>query len=92
MGYDPHAADSAVRAQPELEVAPSVYEAARDAHCIVLCTEWDEFQDLDFEKLGEIMVTRVLVDGRNAIVPERPLAHGFLYYPTGRRPSAPGNA
>jgi UDPglucose 6-dehydrogenase len=92
VGYDPHAAESAVRAQPELEVAPSVYEAARDAHCIVLCTEWDEFQDLDFEKLGEIMVTRVLVDGRNAIVPERPLAHGFLYYPTGRRPSAPGNA
>ena len=92
VGYDPHAADSAVRAQPELEIAASAYEAARDAHCIVLCTEWDEFQDLDFAKLGEIMVTRVLVDGRNAIEASRPLAHGFLYYPMGRRPSAPGRA
>ena len=92
VGYDPHAADSAVRAQPELEIAASAYEAARDAHCIVLCTEWEEFQDLDFEKLGEIMVTRVLVDGRNAIDASRPLAHGFLYYPMGRRPSAPGRA
>jgi UDPglucose 6-dehydrogenase len=92
VGYDPHAAESAVRAQPELEIAASAYEAARDAHCIVLCTEWEEFQDLDFEKLGEIMVTRVLVDGRNAIEASRPLAHGFLYYPMGRRPSAPGRA
>ncbi|MDH5314458.1 MAG: hypothetical protein OEW66_11580, partial [Actinomycetota bacterium] len=92
VGYDPHAAESAVRAQPELQVAPSAYEAARGAHCVVLCTEWEEFRDLDFDKLGEIMTTRVLVDGRNAIDADAAVGHGFHYYPTGRRPSAPDHA
>jgi UDPglucose 6-dehydrogenase len=92
VGYDPHAAESAVRAQPELEVAPTAYEAAREAHCVVLCTEWEEFQELDFDKLGEIMATRVFVDGRNAIDGERAVAHGFHFYPTGRRPLTPGRA
>jgi UDPglucose 6-dehydrogenase len=92
IGYDPHAAESAVRAQPELEVAPSVYEAAQDAHCLVLCTEWEEFQDLDFAKLGEVMASRILVDGRNVIAPDGPLAHGFHYYPTGRRALSPSDA
>jgi UDPglucose 6-dehydrogenase len=92
VGYDPHAAESAVRAQPELEIAPTAYEAARDAHCVVLCTEWEEFQELDFDKLGELMASRVFVDGRNAIDAERAVAHGFHFYPTGRRPSTPGRA
>jgi UDPglucose 6-dehydrogenase len=92
VGYDPHAAESAVRTQPELEVAPSAYEAARDAHCVVLCTEWDEFQELDFDKLGEIMASRVFVDGRNVIDAERAVAHGFHFYPTGRLPSTPDRA
>jgi UDPglucose 6-dehydrogenase len=92
VGYDPHASESAVLAQPELEIAASAYEAARDAHCVVLCTEWAEFQDLDLDKLGEIMAARVLVDGRNAIDARRAVEHGFLYYPTGRRPVGPHHA
>ena len=92
VGYDPHAAESAVRAQPELEVAATAYEAAQGAHCVVLCTEWDEFQELDFDKLGEIMSTRVFVDGRNAIDADRVIEHGFHYYPTGRRPWVPDRA
>lgn len=92
VGYDPHAAESAVRAQPELEIAPSPYEAAHGAHCAVLCTEWEEFQELDFAKLGEVMATRVFVDGRNAIDADEVVGHGFHYYPAGRRPSIPDRA
>lgn len=92
VGYDPHAAESAVRAQPELEIAPSAYEAAHGAHCAVLCTEWEEFQELDFAKLGEVMATRVFVDGRNAIDADEVVGHGFHYYPAGRRPSIPDRA
>jgi UDPglucose 6-dehydrogenase len=92
VGYDPHAAESAVRAQPELEIAHSAYEAARGAHCAVLCTEWEEFRDLDFAKLGEVMATRVFVDGRNAVDAEQLVGHEFHYYPAGRRPSIPDRA
>ena len=65
--------------------SPSAYEAAHGAHCAVLCTEWEEFQEPDFAKLGEVMATRVFVDGRNAIDADEVVGHGFHYYPAGRR-------
>ena len=31
--------------QGMIEVVKSAYEAAENAHAIVICTEWDEFKD-----------------------------------------------
>lgn len=85
-GYDPQAAENAAAEVPQLRIASTPYEAARDADCVVICTEWDELRSLDLAKLREVVATPVLVDGRNVFDYEPMRAAGFAYYPTGRPP------
>jgi UDPglucose 6-dehydrogenase len=84
VAYDPQAMSNAKAELDDLEVAPDPYSAARDAHCVVLCTEWEEFRRLDLAKLKESMSYPVVVDGRNVFEPKEMAAAGFTYYPTGR--------
>jgi UDPglucose 6-dehydrogenase len=84
VGYDPEAAANAKAEVPELEIAPDAYEAAQAAHCVVLCTEWDEFKSLDLDRLRAAMTYPVIVDGRNLFDLESMRQAGFTYYPTGR--------
>jgi UDPglucose 6-dehydrogenase len=88
-GYDPAASDAARREVPELEVAPTPYDAASGAHCFVLCTDWPEFHDLDLEKLRSVMTYGLAVDGRNMLDPEAMRAAGFTLYPMGRPGTRP---
>jgi UDPglucose 6-dehydrogenase len=84
VGYDPVVSDAATEEVPELEVAADPYSAADGAHCVVLCTEWDEFAALDLQKLKDALARPVFVDGRNMFDGDEMLQHGFLYYATGR--------
>jgi UDPglucose 6-dehydrogenase len=90
VGYDPEAAAEARRQVPALETVDDPYEAARDADCVVLATEWDEFRTLDLATLAGAMAHPVIVDGRNLFDPDEMRAAGFWYYPTGRSPVLQG--
>jgi UDPglucose 6-dehydrogenase len=61
-----------------------MYEAARGAHCLVLCTEWNEFATTDLSRLKDEMSYPAIVDGRNLFDPKDMERLGFTYYPTGR--------
>jgi UDPglucose 6-dehydrogenase len=86
---DPVAADEASRALAD--VADRVtclidgYEAATGADAVVIMTEWNEFRNLDLERLIGIMRTPVLFDSRNVMDPVRPRELGFEYLCTGRQ-------
>lgn len=84
VGYDPQAMANAKEALPGLEVASDPYEAVRDAHCVVMCTEWPEFRELDLVAVKDAMSVPLVVDGRNIFEPEEMRSLGFIYYPTGR--------
>jgi UDPglucose 6-dehydrogenase len=84
VGFDPQAAVAARHEVPELQVAGDPYEAATDAHCLVVATEWAEFQELDLTRLRDLMAYPVIVDGRNAFDPAAAAAAGFTYYAMGR--------
>lgn len=84
VGYDPQGGSNAKAELPELEVCHDMYDALHDAHCMVLCTEWDEFRTLDLEKLHSLMAYPVVIDGRNLFDPHEMKSAGFSYYPTGR--------
>ncbi len=86
VGYDPEAGEGAAREVPALTIASTPYEAARGAHCVVVCTEWDEFKTLDLAKLKEIVAYPIIVDGRNLFDYDQVELAGFTYYPTGRPP------
>ena len=89
VGYDPQAGTNAKSEYDDLEVADDLYEAARGAHCLVLCTEWPEFRELDFMKLAEIVSFPVIVDGRNFLEESELTGAGFAYHPVGRPQRVP---
>ncbi|MGH3389619.1 MAG: UDP-glucose dehydrogenase family protein [Actinomadura sp.] len=82
--YDPQALANARRAHPDLGYGDSTLDAARGAHVVLLLTEWPEFRDMDPEELGQIVAERNIVDGRNALDPERWRAAGWTYRALGR--------
>lgn len=88
VGHDPMASGAAARELPQLTIAPDPYVAAEGAHCVVVCTEWPEYRDLDLDRLGSSMTTRVMVDARNAVDPESARNAGFTYAAVGRSAGA----
>ena len=83
-GFDPMAGEAAGRELPVLHVAPDAYAAAEGAHCVVVCTEWPEFLNLDPERLKAVMAQPAIVDGRNLLDTSAFSTAGFHVWPTGR--------
>ena len=83
--YDPAAMHEAQPLLPDVQWCSDAYDAAKGADVLVLITEWNEFRALDFEQLGALMRTRVLVDLRNVYRPDDVRAAGFHYSSIGRR-------
>jgi UDPglucose 6-dehydrogenase len=77
--YDPVALGNARRTCPELGYAETLAEAARDAHVVLLLTEWAEFADLTPDDLETIVARRNIVDGRNVLDPDLWRAAGWNY-------------
>jgi UDPglucose 6-dehydrogenase len=82
--YDPQAMENAKRAYPQLAMATSALEAARNADIVLLLTEWTEFREMDPTKLAEVVASPRLVDGRNALDPAVWRSAGWTYRALGR--------
>ncbi|MBI4484269.1 MAG: UDP-glucose/GDP-mannose dehydrogenase family protein [Acidobacteria bacterium] len=82
--YDPQAMNNMKLLYPErtgmLQYASDLYEAARGAHAVLILTEWEEFAKLDLERLRKLMITPILVDGRNVFLPQDARKVGFEYH------------
>jgi hypothetical protein len=77
---------------PGLEVAQDWEDAVRGADAVLLLTEWREFIDLDWNRLGALVNRRIVIDGRN-VLPGRRLADaGFVYASFGRGTYQPEHA
>jgi UDPglucose 6-dehydrogenase len=82
--YDPAAMDKARERYPDLEYRESAAAAARDADVVLHLTEWREFREMDPDVLSEVVAKRKMVDGRNALDPERWRSAGWTYRALGR--------
>jgi UDPglucose 6-dehydrogenase len=69
---------------PGVSVESDAEKLADGCDALVVVTEWQEFRDLDYTKLSEKMVTKVIIDGRNFLDPEVLVASGFYYVGIGR--------
>jgi UDPglucose 6-dehydrogenase len=67
-----------------LKLARSAYEAASGADALLILTEWEEFANLDLERLRRELKYPIVIDGRNLYDPELMAAQGFTYYSVGR--------
>jgi len=67
----------------------SPYEAARNADALLILTEWEEFANLDLNRLRQELRYPIVIDGRNLYDPEMMAGEGFTYYSVGRAAAHP---
>ena len=65
--------------------ASNSYDALKDADCMLLLTEWNEFRRPDFDRIKGLMKSPVIFDGRNQYDAERLKQRGFEYHCIGKR-------
>lgn len=82
--YDPQAMENTAREIPDLQLCKNPYEVAQDADGLILATKWNEFKQLDFKRVHNIMRTPVLIDGRNEWDSTALRALGFTYFGIGQ--------
>jgi UDPglucose 6-dehydrogenase len=82
--YDPKAMDKARELLPGVEFCDDPYTVAAGADGLIICTEWDEFRQLDLPKLRAIMGQPIVLDGRNLFEPQKMAELGFVYKSIGR--------
>jgi UDPglucose 6-dehydrogenase len=81
---DPEAISRTKSLFPAASYHTDAYEALRDAEAALICTEWDVFRDLDWERAGKLMTRKLVIDGRNLYSPSRMRELGYEYYSFGR--------
>ncbi len=67
-----------------LPITKTFTKLLRDAEAVLICTDWDEFRNLDWEKAGNLMARRLVIDGRNICSPQRMRELDFEYFSFGR--------
>jgi UDPglucose 6-dehydrogenase len=81
---DPEAILRTKAVYPKVIYHEDPYETLQNADAVLVCTEWQEFQNLDWERAGKLMARRLVIDGRNLYSPERMQQLGFDYHSFGR--------
>lgn len=81
---DPEAMEKAKKLFPQVVYHEDPYEALNQAHAALVCTEWDVFRKLDWERASSRMSRKLVIDGRNLYSPQRMRELGFEYFSFGR--------
>jgi UDPglucose 6-dehydrogenase len=83
-GYDPVARETAAPLMPGVDICDNVYEMADGCDALVVVTEWNEFKQLDLEKVKRLLKSPVIYDGRNIYDPNAMKEMDFIYKSIGR--------
>jgi UDPglucose 6-dehydrogenase len=92
QAYDPQAMEKAKSEVSDIVYCHDPYEAAKGADSILLLTEWEEFRNVDWERLCALMARPLIVDGRNTLPREEIISHGFQYVGIGGVSGTPRQA
>jgi UDPglucose 6-dehydrogenase len=86
IAYDPEAMPNVRREIGDaITYAQNQYDAVKDAHALVIATEWSEFRTPDFDKIKSLLKNAVIFDGRNLFELNRMEENGFHYESVGRK-------
>ncbi|MEA2036306.1 MAG: UDP-glucose/GDP-mannose dehydrogenase family protein [Nanoarchaeota archaeon] len=82
--FDPEAEKTAKKVLKDIEYTSDPYDAIKDSDALVIATEWNEFRNLDKNKIKELMKEPNIIDGRNVYEPGEMKEAGFNYIGVGR--------
>jgi UDPglucose 6-dehydrogenase len=81
---DPQAISRTKPLYPKVTYHEDPYEALKNVDAALVCTEWQIFKNLDWERAGKLMARRLVIDGRNLYAPKKMKELGFDYHSFGR--------
>ena len=89
--HDPKALENArielKNLKGDVSFVEDVYEAAEGSHALALVTQWDEYRELDYEKIHQTMAEPAFIfDGRNHLDHDKLYKIGFNVFPLGKSP------
>lgn len=82
--FDPVAEEVAKSMMPDINYVEKPIDAVKDAHLLIIVTEWPEFSGMDMKAVKELMAEPNIVDGRNVYDPGKIRDLGFNYRSIGR--------
>jgi len=82
--YDPVAMKNAKEILPEVKYCKDIYDTAKGADALVIVTEWNQFRNLDLERIRKILKQPYFFDLRNIYEPAKMKKLGFKYFCAGR--------
>lgn len=85
VAFDPEAMENVKNIYgDQIQLATGMYEAIKDADCLAIMTEWNEFRTPDFDKIEKLIANKAIFDGRNLYDVDQMKALGFHYESIGR--------
>ncbi|MEK9676944.1 MAG: UDP-glucose/GDP-mannose dehydrogenase family protein [Rhodospirillaceae bacterium] len=88
--FDPKGMEEAKHMMDGVTWCDSSYDAIEGTDVLAIVTEWNEFRNLDLDRIKSLMTAPVLVDLRNIYSHQDMAAAGFDYHCIGRPPITAG--
>jgi UDPglucose 6-dehydrogenase len=82
--YDPQAMAKARKLLKGVTFSRDVYQLAKGCDCLIVCTEWDLFKQINFRRVKQAMNQAMIFDGRNLFHDIDLAGMGFEYHGVGR--------
>jgi UDPglucose 6-dehydrogenase len=82
--YDPVSMKEVEKLLPDVKYCKDSYDTMKGADALVILTEWNQFRNLDLDRIKALMKGPYFFDLRNVYDPQRVKGKGFKYYCVGR--------
>jgi UDPglucose 6-dehydrogenase len=84
QAFDPAGINNAKKILPDIEYCANTYETMEKADGLVIATEWNQFRNLEWDRIKSLLKNPVVVDLRNIYDPARMKGLGLKYTSVGR--------
>jgi UDPglucose 6-dehydrogenase len=84
QAYDPAGMEQAKEHLQNVDYKEDLYAVGEGADALVIATEWNQFRNIDWERMKNLLKQLIVVDIRNIYEPQRLRNLGFQYTSVGR--------
>ena len=82
--FDPAGMPGARKVLSGVRFAENLYDAAREAEAVIIATEWNQFRNIQWDRVRGLLKKHVVIDLKNIYEPARMREMGFEYNCVGR--------
>ncbi|QPH39946.1 UDP-glucose dehydrogenase family protein [Pedobacter endophyticus] len=84
--FDPEAVENVRNViGDQVTYAENMYDALENADALLIATEWSVFRNPDFDKIDNLLKSKVIFDGRNLYDLQKMIDLGYYYNSVGRK-------